>query len=122
MKEREGKVGIFFVVNKKILYEFIDIKNAEVYGEFKVYNGSHYEVWSEKYETIYKKSFDYFPRGRVVYNFEIDTYILYADKCINENVLEDIMDSFGLKNKKVRIDKTDMHYVCSKCNKDFLDY
>lgn len=114
-------VGIYFVVNKKLLYEFIDIEGAEKFGDFKVYSGSYYNVWTKKYERIYKKSFDYFPRGRVVYNFISDEFILYADKCIIDEIINNIKLIFGLTETDVVIRETDSHYVCHECNEDYID-
>lgn len=62
-----GKVGPFYYVKKRVLAECIDIKDAEVYGDFKNGKSSHFEMWDEKYYKIYMKPYDFYPRGRVVY-------------------------------------------------------
>ena len=42
---------------------------AEKYGDFLNYPKSHMEIWDKYYYSKYHVDFDYFPRGRVVYNF-----------------------------------------------------
>lgn len=116
-----GKVGLFFYVNGKLLVYLNDINNAEVYGDCKIGRSSHYHVWEEKYYKIYNKPYDYYPRGRVVFKYKDNKYILYADKCINENGINEIIESFEIENENKEIDKTDSHYVCKKCNKDYCE-
>jgi hypothetical protein len=116
-----GKVGLFFYVNGKVLTDLVDIENAELYGEFKIGSSSHYGIWNEKYDRIYRKPYDYFPRGRVVYKYKENKNILYADKCIDKNGIEEIIRTYGIEDEKVKIDRPDKHYVCKKCNKYFLE-
>lgn len=114
-------VGLYFYAYGNLLIDAVDLDNAELYGECKIGGSSHYDVWSEKYENMYKKPYDYFPRGRVVYKVKEDKFIVYADKCIAENGIKNIITTFGLANSNVDLDRTDAHYVCKKCNKYYLE-
>jgi hypothetical protein len=114
------KVGLFFYVNGQILTDFVDIDSAQLYGDFKIGDSSHYNIWDEKYEKIYNKPYDYYPRGRVVYKYKENKYILYADKCIKEKGINEIIKTFSIEGENVEID-TDIHYVCKKCNRDYLE-
>ena len=116
-----GKVGLFFYVNKSVLIDSVNIENAEIYGDFKIGRASHYEIWDKKYYKIYKKDYDYFPRGRVVYKYKENKYILYADKCIDNEGIMKIKNIFEIHNENVEIDRTDSHYVCKKCNKCYCE-
>ncbi len=116
-----GKVGLYFYVNGKVLIDLADIEDAELYGDFKIGKSSHYEIWEDKYYMIYHKPYDYFPRGRVAYNYKENKYFLYADKCIDKNGIQEIMKAFGIEDEKLKIDRKDRHYVCKTCNKHYLE-
>ena len=61
-------VGIFFVVKGNLLLHNCSLDNAEKYGDFLNYPKSHMEIWDEYYYSKYKVDFDYYPRGRIIYN------------------------------------------------------
>lgn len=81
-------VNIFFYVDGKFLISECENEKSEKYGDFLNYPKSHMEVWDKKYYNKYKVDFDYFPRGRVVYNTKEKYYYIYHDKCIKK--LEEI--------------------------------
>jgi hypothetical protein len=115
------KVGLYFYVNGNLLMEAVDISKAERYGDCQIGGSSHYEVWCSKYEKMYKKPYDYFPRGRVVFRFKECKFILYADKCISEKGVQDIIGAFELEKQNIEIDRDDIHYVCKNCNENYLE-
>lgn len=114
-------VGIFFYVKGKVLADLVDIEHSELYGDFRIGSNSHYNVWHEKYYKIYKREYDYFPRGRIVYKYKEDEYILYADRCIDETGIKEILKTFDIEGHQVKVDRTDTHYVCKGCNKYYCD-
>lgn len=59
--------------------------------------------------------FDYFPRGRVVYNKKEKCYYIYHDKCIED--LNEILKQYKNENYKIL---EDFHYQCHKCNKNYV--
>lgn len=110
-------VGLFFVVNNKLLMHSCSLKEAELYGDFLNYPRSHMEIWDENYYRKYGVDFDFYPRGRIIYNINEETYYIYYDKCIEKNIQD-----LGIipKDKKVKL-LYDFHYKCHKCNKSYVE-
>lgn len=104
-------VNLFFVVNNKFLIHKCENADAEKYGDFLNYPKSHMDIWEEFYASKYHVDFDFYPRGRVVYNTEEECYYIYHDKCIKD--LTEILKYY--ENEKYKI-CTDFHYQCKKCN------
>lgn len=103
---------MFFKVKDKFLVHKCENDEAEKYGDFLNYPESHMEVWDKHYYSKYRVDFDYFPRGRVVYNLKENCYYIYHDKCIED--LSEILEDYTNENYKIC---TDFHYQCRKCNK-----
>lgn len=112
-----NKVGLFFVVNGKILFHGCELDKAQNYGDFKIYDKSHYDVWEKHYYKRYKVDYDYFPRGRITYNKKQKCFWLYKDSCIEEKLLKDWIKEFGYQ--KI-IEKEDEHYKCHSCNRLYI--
>ncbi len=109
-------VGLFFVINGKILLYKCKLDKAEKSGHFFNYPKSHMEVWDKYYYKKYHVDFDFFPRGRIVYNVDDDEYYIYHDKCL-DGKLDNLINM--LSGKKIRI-LHDPHYKCSKCNDEYI--
>ena len=109
-------VGIFFVVNNQVLIHNCELSEAEKYGDFLNYPESHMEIWDKYYYKKYKVDFDYFPRGRIIYNLKEKTYYIYYDKCL-ENDIKNL--NIIPENENVKLLK-DFHYQCHKCNKNYV--
>ena len=109
-------VGIFFVVKGNLLMHNCSLDNAEKYGDFLNYPKSHMEIWDEYYYSKYKVDFDYYPRGRIIYNVKEQKYYIYYDKC-----LENDIKNLGIipENEDVKLLK-DYHYQCHKCNPNYV--
>ena len=108
-------VNIFFKVNNEFLIHKCENGQADKYGDFLYFPKSHMEIWDEFYYDKYHVDFDFFPRGRVVYNLKEDCYYIYHDKCITD--LSEILNDY--ENGKYKI-CTDYHYQCHKCNQDYV--
>jgi len=108
-------VNLFFKVNDKFLIHKCENENAEKYGDFLNYSESHFELWEKIYAYKYKVDFDYFPRGRVVFNIKENCYYIYHDKCITD--LSEIIEDYKNENYKICLD---FHYQCKNCNKDYI--
>ena len=95
----EGKVGAFYFLGDHILSNAADVRDAEEYGGFVNYS-SHWDLWSaflRKYPDYKYLDYDYFPRGRIVFDKNIHKYILYIDPKLNSRkYLDKIEDEFGL--------------------------
>lgn len=117
-----GSVGIFFYINDDLVYESTSIDNAEKYGDFKVHKKGHFEMWEEHLEKKFRRPYDYYPRGRVVYNYINSTFRIFLDKCLKDpKIVEKIMQVFNLQKESIEIDDSDSHYVCSQCNRQFIE-
>ncbi|NLO08605.1 MAG: hypothetical protein GX129_01890 [Clostridiales bacterium] len=112
----DNQVGLFFVVHDEFLLHSCILDEAEPYGDFLNYPLSHDKVWSKYYLKKYHVDFDYFPRGRIVYNKVKDSYILYYDECIEDEVNE-IKRLFLDKECIIAIDE---HYQCHNCNTGYV--
>lgn len=108
-------VNIFFKVNNEFFIHKCENEQADKYGDFLNYPKSHMEIWNEFYYGKYNVDFDFFPRGRVVYNVKENCYYIYHDKCIT--VLTEILKDY--ENEKYKM-CTDYHYQCHKCNQDYV--
>lgn len=113
-------VGLFFFVNGNFAFAGCSLKEAETYGDFLIYPGSHFDIW-DSYDTLkYVKGkgivdYDYFPRGRVVYRKSDDLFIIYYDMCV-ENQIHRIADAYKNYNYKLELDE---HYCCHICNDNY---
>lgn len=119
--KRKGKVGPFFYVNQVVVAQDLDLNNAEIYGDFRISPVSHLEMWDKKYEGIYRKPYDYYPRGRVVYRYEEGIFIVYADRCIDEKGISEVLKTYDIEDLNYRVERTDEHYVCKTCNDDYFE-
>lgn len=108
-------VNSFFFVNNKFLIHKCTNEEAEKYGDFLNYPESHFDIWEKHYSTKYHVDFDYFPRGRVVFNIKENCYYIYHDKCITN--LSEIIKEYKNENYKVSLD---FHYQCKNCNKNYV--
>ena len=125
MTDYEAQIGIFFIVND-IIYQKSE-KAAAIKSDqlgFKDIQTSHYEYWDTMYFFAPENKgydFDYYPRGRVVYNALDNLFFVWMDKCIDDHRHKDLIcKSFNLNDKNVVFDN-DEHYSCAKCNKDYVD-
>ena len=109
-------VCIFFCINRKFKIHTCQPDEAEDSGSFLNYPHSHLKIWDKYYSKQYPKiDFDYYPRGRVIYRKEDDTYLIYYDKCIGEGI-EAIVSLYKGKNVVLSLDE---HYKCANCNKEY---
>lgn len=111
-------VNLFFKVKDKYLIHECSNLEALKYGDFLNYPESHFDIWNKYYYDKYYKEFDYYPRGRVIYNIKEKIYYIYHDNCIKEDELNEIIDKYKDKDYKVLLDE---HYSCHNCNKDYVD-
>jgi len=112
----DGKVGLFFVIDGRIKLHTCPLAEAEIGERFRNYPESHDAVWQRKYANKYHVDYDYFPRGRIVYNNTAKLYTLYYDSCATKEATELVAQ---YPNGKCIMER-DEHYQCAKCNKDYI--
>jgi hypothetical protein len=122
----ERQVGIFWLVDGRLVIDSIALSKAEDYGgTFKIHPGDHCSVW-EKLQRggVVPSDMEYeeSPRGRVMYDTKTGRCRLLADKCIlrNKDAVRRIMSAMNLPSKTT--DKgTDAHYRCSACLRSWTE-
>lgn len=112
----DNQVGIFFIVRNELLLHSCELAEGETYGNFLNYPLSHDKIWREQYQKKYHVDFDYYPRGRIIYNKAEQRYILYYDGCI-ENETKEMQSRFSGSTCQISRDE---HYQCHKCNVGYV--
>ena len=118
-------VGIFFIVNDSIISDKISDELATK-NELFVEHGEHYNFWlnlipSTKTEVAFKShSYDYYPRGRVVFDIQSYKISLFTDRCLDTTSINQIIKNFEISSEQVQV-RNDEHYQCHSCNSHFLD-
>lgn len=111
-----SKIGPFFYINNNLIFHNIEMfEGEERFG--KLDNPySHEKLYDDYFRTG-----DYidYPRGRVLWNKEIEQSIIYIDPCIdNKEVLEQIIGAFNIDKY---VTASDLHYHCKNCSEAFLN-
>ena len=93
--------------------------DAETYGDFLTGPDGHYNLWegwrtgqAPEGLTSIVRDFEYeeWPRGRVVFNFVRNVFILYGDKQIFKHKLQHrVLEHFGIATAQVEF-SSDGHY------------
>jgi hypothetical protein len=122
MKERlqqaEPQVGIFWLIDTRIVIDVTPLSEAGKYGDFKIHDGGHVSYWTElekRSEVPAGLEYEEHPRGRVNYNTKTQRFNLYADACIlrKKNVLKKLLRLMHLPPDTHA--STDPHYRCFRC-------
>ena len=122
-------VGPFFYIQGKIYADGceIDKANQNLAGKFDG-PGNHKKLYYSNIRGKLKLAaamhpYEYWPRGRVVYNRDKDAFEISLDACIKdkESIKAKIVKAFHLEGKTVEWG-LDGHYLCHRCNPDFIDF
>jgi len=113
---RESAVGVFYIINDEIYSDATTVRNAEAYNNKYTY-GVHYDFYYDELAKYYDMpwlndvDYDYYPRGRVIFDKDENKYILYIDPVLNTpKYISMIADEFGLHNGGFYVDTDDEHY------------
>ena len=115
MKPMDGRVGLFFVVEGRIILYDCPLDHATRYGDFLNYPFSHDAVWRRLQHARYGVDFDYYPRGRIVYSVPDERYTVYYDRCC-QLAARMIVRSFPAGSADSAPDE---HYQCHGCNPQY---
>lgn len=121
----DAKVGMFWCIGERVIGEAVPLSEAEPYGD-ALQHGGHYDFWlnlkprTEAECRLKSHSYDYYPRGRVVYFQSRQQFRLYVDRCLNVETQKAIIDFSGLAETQLEIER-DTHYQCVGCNSDYLE-
>jgi len=109
------ELGIFWLDDSGEMFaESVSLRDAEDYGDFKIFGGNHYDLWSKAVRANPKwRDLEYedIPRGRVVYKKDPKKpmFIVYLPKRIGK-YKNNIIGRFNLPSGHVRFDMSDEHY------------
>lgn len=79
------KIGIFWLVGRRLILDTIPLSEAGNYGDSKIYEGDHVTHWEElerRCEVPPDSDYEEFPRGRVNFNTKTQQFTLFLDRCI----------------------------------------
>lgn len=113
------KIGIFWVVQGRLIAAAKPANEGEGYGELLTYEPGHLDTWDELQAdgTVPRDTeYEEFPRGRVTFNKRTQTFLLLADKCIlrDKQMLGQVMTAMNLPVDRTIMD-SDSHYRCFRC-------
>jgi len=114
----EARLGIFWLVNGKLLIDSAPLSECEKYGDHLNYAGSHIRVW-ERWQQIGKapveSEYEEFARGRVMCDMKSKSFTLLADRCIlaRKELIKQVKKELNLP-KQTSLG-TDPHYRCFQC-------
>jgi hypothetical protein len=114
----EPRLGIFWLVDGKLLIDGAPLVECEQYGDHLNYPGSHIDVW-EQWKRMGKapveSEYEEYARGRVMCEMKAKQFTLLADRCIlkRKDLIAAIKKELRLPNKTSL--GTDLHYRCFHC-------
>lgn len=114
----EPMLGIFWLVDGKLLIDSAPISECEQYGDHMTHPKGHSDVW-ELWQKIGKapveSEYEENARGRVMFDLKGKTFTLLADRCIlnRKELIAEIKKELRLP-KKLSLG-TDPHYRCFTC-------
>ena len=109
------ELGIFWIDDSGTMFaESISLRDAPDYGECKIFEGSHFELWSKAVRSNPQwrdKEYEEIPRGRVVYKKhpKKPEFIVYLPKRLSK-YKNKVIVRFNLPSSHVRFDMSDEHY------------
>ena len=117
-------IGPFFYINGKILAtpEQVDLSQTgkvdSSLGHIRLYRGIKGTLKPK--DALHP--YEYWPRGRVIYDTKERRYFIYLDVCIQdkETIRKKIIKVFALEKENITWGG-DSHYLCHRCNPDFVD-
>lgn len=115
------KTGIFWFVDGEMVWDFEDIEHTEddVYINYPY---SHFEMWDKLKRKGMVGDFAKYPRGRVIYDNISEKYKIYADTCITEEQIREVVSLMEIEAYFWKIYE-DEHYSCEKCvNEHGIDW
>lgn len=113
--KKQPRVGIFWYHNKKVLGDFFELADADVYGDMLGPHSNHYDHWSEIQRTnadLADEEYEYIPRGRVLYDLTTAEFVIISSASIvaSKSAIKAIRRHCNIPDKAPVVLKTDQHY------------
>ena len=112
------RLGIFWLVDGKLLIDGAHLSDCEKYGDHLTYPRGHNAVW-EHWQKVGKapveSEYEEYARGRVMCDMKAKQFTLLADRCIlnRMELIAEIKKALCLP-KQTSLG-TDSHYRCFHC-------
>lgn len=117
---QEPRVGIFWLLDGKLIVDSTPLSQAERYGDALTHPKGHPRSWA-KWQTSRLVpadiEYDEIPRGRVAKDTFHDQFIVFRDRCIPMRAIRQIISRMHLP-KDTTIVAFDPHYRCPRCIKN----
>jgi len=108
-------VGIFWYHNKKVLGDFFELADADVYGDMLGPHSNHYDHWSEIQRTnadLADEEYEYNPCGSVLYDLVAAKFVIISSASIvaSKAAVKAIRRHCNIPDTAPIVLKTDQHY------------
>ena len=120
-------IGPFFVIHNKIYACPIEdnkgARNVEGKLDASISHKRLYQALKKRLKPLDAfHPYEYWPRGRVVFNQIDHAYEIYLDACIKDkpSIQDRIAKAFCLEGQTLQW-RLDSHYLCHRCNPNFVD-
>lgn len=116
-------VGIFWAVSGEVFCyaeerETGDIRARERASRKIDSDLEHFKVWDAELAGRFPHAdFATFPRGRVMFDFQENRHIIYADECVTGEEMRRVAERFGAIGHAICRDD---HYRCDRCMREKL--
>lgn len=121
LKKIEAKtmLSVFWYIDGQFFgpEDYLDGDSVLQYGDYLQVDADHYAEWGKLRSQLQLDNsidYDYYPRGRVLFNSLLHKYVVVADPKIieDDNIRQQLMDWYDLPTSKgAVIWKTDEHYT-----------
>ncbi len=115
-KDLMGRVGLFFYAEQHWLIHTCSFRQAEEHNGFLNYPFSHEVIWEQLYFKKYHTDFDFYPRGRIIYDRQSKTYRVFHDICIKTEAAQ-FITAYSPERVLLLLDE---HYQCHQCNRNYI--
>jgi hypothetical protein len=117
---KEPQVGIIYYIKNELFIDGTPVSMGEPYGDFLNHPTGHSQYWDMIVKLLVRHrgllelkdfEYDYYPRGRVIYDKKKEEFIIYLDKTLidKDNLVSEIKEELNLTGQKARL-ATDSHY------------
>lgn len=115
-------VGPFFWIQGKLIAFPDKLEDGVDSGAGIIDGHAGHMAEYEKLPQRFEHDYDYWPRGRVVFDKTKNRSIVYLDRCIkkDEAVRNAVIQTYMLDPKKTSW-RLESHYKCHGCNPKYLD-
>ena len=115
-------VGPFFWIQGRLIAYPVELEDGVDSGVGIIDGRSGHRTEYAKLPQRFEHDYDFWPRGRVVFDTKKNRSIVYLDRCIknDEAVRGEIVKAYGLNPTKTSW-RLEFHYQCHRCNPNYTD-